>query len=50
MKLRSKIDMHRFRAEISPNDDNFSEITVSDKSRDDLFITPLYTFTLDIDA
>jgi uncharacterized protein (TIGR02466 family) len=41
--------MHRFRAEISPNDDNFSEIPVSDKSRDDLFITPLYTFTLDID-
>ena len=41
--------MHRFRPEISPSDRDFSEIPILDKSREDLFITPLYTFNLDID-
>lgn len=41
--------MHRFRPEISPTDSDFEEIVIKDKGREDLFITPLYTFHLDAD-
>lgn len=42
--------MHKFRPDTIPNDDDFEEISIVDKHRDDLFITPLYTFTLNVDT
>ena len=33
---------HRFRPEISPNDDDFEEITISNITQKDLFVTPFF--------
>lgn len=37
---------HRFRPEISPNDDNFIPYEVSSRDRLDLFVTPFYDYKL----
>lgn len=40
---------HRFRPEMSPNDDDFEEIAISNCTQKDLFVTPFFDFELDFD-
>ena len=37
---------HRFRPEISPNDDDFVEYEIASRDRVDLFVTPFYDYKL----